>query len=147
MHRNIANVLHPGDLSSSAVVEFAVRHLRVKHIVVCGHTSCGGVAAALGNKQLGILDPWLLPLRRLREQNLHALQGSKDAALTLAELNVLEGVRTLKEKSVVLEAIEERGLEVHGLVYDVASGLLRELETSEDHEAIKARLTSFKTEP
>lgn len=145
VHRNIANVLHPSDLSSGAVIEYAVRHLKVKHVVVCGHTSCGGVAAALGNKELGILDPWLMPLRRLREQNLAMLQTSENAALKLVELNVLDGVKTLKEKSVVIEAMDQRGLQVHGVVYDVGSGLLRELETGERQEAIQARLTAFKT--
>ncbi|KAF9887980.1 hypothetical protein FE257_009369 [Aspergillus nanangensis] len=148
VHRNIANVLHAGDLSSGAVVEYAVRHLLVNHIVLCGHTSCGGVAAAMGNKQLGILDPWLMPLRQIREQNLALLQSlsPEKAMLKLVELNVQEGVKMLKQKNVVLEAIHERGLQVHALIYDVGSGVLRELHTDETEEAIKARLTSFKTD-
>ncbi|EAW10562.1 carbonic anhydrase [Aspergillus clavatus NRRL 1] len=147
-HRNIANVIHPADLSSGAVIEYAVRHLQVKHIVICGHTKCGGVAAALGNKGLGILDPWLLPLRQLREQHhteLETLPGD-EATVKLAELNVREGLKTLKQKSVVLEAIQERGLQVHGMIYDVGSGVLRELDSSEPEDAIKARYASFKTE-
>ncbi|KAH8428209.1 carbonic anhydrase [Aspergillus melleus] len=148
VHRNIANVLHAGDLSSSAVIEYAVRHLRVKHVVLCGHTGCGGVAAAMGNKQLGILDPWLLPLRQIRQQNLSTLQSltPDQAMLKLVELNVEEGVKLLKQKSVVLDAIHERGLQVHGLIFDVASGVLRQLDTNDTEEAIKARLVSFKTE-
>ena len=148
VHRNIANILHAADLSSSAVIEFAVRHLRVKHVVLSGHTSCGGVAAALGNKNLGVLDPWLLPLRQIREQNLGLLQSLSpdEANLKLAELNVHEGVKTLKQKSVVLEAIQERGLQVHGLIYDVGSGVLRPLDTNESEETLKARLVSYKTE-
>ncbi|PYH97313.1 carbonic anhydrase [Aspergillus ellipticus CBS 707.79] len=148
VHRNIANILHAGDLSSSAVIEYAVKYLQVKHIVLSGHTSCGGVAAALGNKQLGILDPWLLPLRQLREQNLALLNSlpPDQANLKLVELNVLEGVKLLKQKSVVLDAIHDRGLQIHGLIYDVGSGVLRQLDTDESEEAIKARLTSFKTD-
>lgn len=148
VHRNIANVMHPGDLNAAAVIEYAVAHLKVKHIVLCGHTSCGGVQAALANKKLGLIDTWLLPLRRLREQNLELLQSlpPKEAALKLVEMNVLQGVRTLKENSVVLDAIEERGLKLHGLVYDVGSGTLRELETSEPEEVVKARRAAFKTE-
>lgn len=147
-HRNIANVIHPADLSSGAVIEFAVRHLRVKHVVICGHTKCGGVAAALGNKGLGILDPWLIPLRQLREQHLAELQSlSRDEAVVrLAELNVKEGLKALTQKSVVLEAMQERGLQVHGLIYDVGSGFLRQLDAAEPEEALKARLTSFKTD-
>ncbi|KAL2823939.1 carbonic anhydrase [Aspergillus cavernicola] len=146
VHRNIANVLHPADLSSSAVIEYSVRHLGVKHVVVCGHTKCGGVAAAMGNKQLGILDPWLLPLRQLREDNLEALQSlpADKAATRLTELNVIAGVKTLKQQSVVLEAMQ-KGLKVHGLVYDVGSGVLQELDTSESDEVVKKRFASFKT--
>ncbi|KGO51559.1 Carbonic anhydrase [Penicillium expansum] len=148
VHRNIANVLHPGDLSSTAVIEYAVQYLRVNHVVVCGHTSCGGVAAAMGNKNLGILDPWLFPLRQLRERNLKLLQSmpSDEAASKLAELNVREGLNIVKQKSVVLNAIRERGLEVHGLIYDVGSGVLSELDTQDSEEVIRARLTAFHTE-
>ncbi|KAJ5949051.1 hypothetical protein N7454_000635 [Penicillium verhagenii] len=145
VHRNIANILHPGDLSSGAVIEYAVQHLRVNHVVVCGHTACGGVAAAMGNKQLGILDPWLLPLRQVRNRNLALLQSLSDeeAALKLVELNVREGLDVVKQKGAVLNAIEERGLQVHGLIYDVASGVLRELDTQDSEEVIKSRLTAF----
>lgn len=148
VHRNIANILHPADLSSSAVIEYAVDHLKVKHIVLCGHTSCGGVAAALGNKQLGILDPWLLPLRQIREEHLNVLRSlsPQEQGLKLSEWNVLAGVKILKQKSVVLEAIQERGLKIHGVIYDVASGMLSELETGEPEEVNKARLASFKLE-
>lgn len=147
-HRNIANILHAADLSSAAVIEFAVRHLRVQQVVLSGHTSCGGVAAALGNKNLGILDPWLLPLRQIREQNLGLLQSLSpdEANLKLVELNVLEGVKALKQKSVVLEAIQERGLQVHGVVYDVGSGVVRELDTKESEVVNKGRDVSYKTE-
>ncbi|PWY84816.1 carbonic anhydrase [Aspergillus heteromorphus CBS 117.55] len=148
VHRNIANIIHATDLSSSAVIEYAVRHLRVKHVVLCGHTSCGGIAAALGNKPLGILDLWLLPLRQIRSQHLKELQGLKteEASLRLVELNIQEGVRLLKQKDVILEAIETRGLQIHALIYDVACGVLRELASDEPEEAIKARLASFKLE-
>lgn len=149
VHRNIANIMHPSDLNSGAVIEYAVEHLKVKHIVLCGHTSCGGVAAALANQKLGLIDAWLLPLRKLREQNVELLQSlsPKEASLKLSELNVYYGVRTLKENHVVLDAIQERGLKIHGLVYDVGSGTLRELDTSEPEPVIKARLAAYKTVP
>ncbi|CAG7997189.1 unnamed protein product [Penicillium salamii] len=148
VHRNIANVMHPGDLSSSAVIEYAVQYLRVSHVVVCGHTACGGVAAAMGNKNLGILDPWLLPLRQLRERNLELLSNMTpdEAAMKLAELNVREGLNVVKQKGVVLNAIQERGLQLHGLIYDVGSGVLSELDTQDSEEVIRARLTAFQTE-
>ncbi|OJD14466.1 hypothetical protein AJ78_05201 [Emergomyces pasteurianus Ep9510] len=147
VHRNIANVIHYNDMSSASVIEYAVVYLQVKHIVLCGHTSCGGIAAALANKRLGLLDTWLMPLRHLREQNLFLLSGldSQEAAQKLAEINVRQGLRTLKENSVVLDAIEERGLTLHGVMYDVGSGILRELDTDESKDVIHARATSFKT--
>ena len=69
VHRNIANVLTATDMSSRSVIAYAVEHVKVSHVVVCGHTSCGGVAAALGNDRLGLLDVWLHPLRKLRAEN------------------------------------------------------------------------------
>ncbi|KAL4882041.1 carbonic anhydrase [Aspergillus karnatakaensis] len=147
VHRNIANILHPADLSSSAVIEYSVRHLGVKHVVVCGHTKCGGIAAAMGNTQLGILDPWLSPLRQLKEDHADCLQNLSDerAALKLVELNVLAGVRMLKQKSVVVEAMQH-GLKVHGLIYDVGSGVLQEVDTREADEVVsRKRFTSLRT--
>ena len=145
VHRNIANILHPADISSAAVIEYAVVHLHVKHVVLCGHSSCGGVAGALANKPLGILDPWLVPLRQIRQQNLSLLESlsPEDKAQKLSELNVLAGVKTLKEKSAVIDAIQHRGLQIHGLMYDVASGTLRELDTRESEDIVKARIASF----
>ncbi|OKL59825.1 hypothetical protein UA08_04721 [Talaromyces atroroseus] len=147
VHRNIANIVHEADLSSSCVIDFAVGVLKVNHIVLCGHTACGGVNAALGNSKLGILDTWLLPLRKLRQENLEALQALEPAhaIVKLAELNVLDGISKLKEKGVVIDAIEQRGLKVHGVIYDVASGLLRDVGGGEESQgAVKARLAAFK---
>ena len=131
MHRNIANVVSPTDISVSAVVEYAVKHLKVSHIVLCGHTSCGGANAALGDSQVGgVLDTWLTPLKAVRKANLAELDAIKDAgkrAVKLAELNVEKGVETLLSMFVVEEAIKERGLKVHGVVYDIACGKIRDL--------------------
>ncbi|KAI9811210.1 MAG: hypothetical protein M1827_005542 [Pycnora praestabilis] len=147
VHRNIANILHYSDLNSQSVIEYAVVHLKVKHIIVCGHTSCGGVNAALANGKLGILDAWLLPLRSLRHKHSKQLSSlpQKEAALKLVELNVLQGVQTLKENGSVIDAIRERGLAVHGLVYDVGSGELKELDDEEDDRVAEARTAAFQT--
>ncbi|EEH40697.2 carbonic anhydrase [Paracoccidioides lutzii Pb01] len=147
VHRNIANVIHYNDMSSACVIEYAVVYLKVKHIVLCGHTSCGGIAAALANKRLGLLDSWLMPLRRLREQNLYLLNdlNTSEAAEKLAEINVRQGLRTLKENSGVLDAIQERGLKLHGVLYDVGSGILRELDVEESVDVVHSRITAFKT--
>ncbi|KAL4999682.1 carbonic anhydrase [Aspergillus recurvatus] len=147
VHRNIANILQLSDLNSTAVIEFAVRHLGVKHVVVCGHTKCGGVSAVMENKKLDVLDSWLLPLRKLRDDNADSLKSlpADEALLKLVELNVLAGVKTVKQKGVVVEAMQ-KGLKVHGLVYDVGSGVLQELDTSASDMAVKRRLTLFKRE-
>jgi carbonic anhydrase len=131
VHRNIANIISPTDINSSAVIEYAVVHLKVKHIVLCGHTSCGGAAAALGDARVGgVLDTWLTPLKVVRKDNKVELEGITDAgkrAVRLAELNVIKGVETLMSNYVVDEAIRERGLEVHGVLYDISCGKIRDL--------------------
>jgi len=131
VHRNIANIVSPTDINSEAVIEYAVVHLKVKHIVLCGHTSCGGVGAALGDARVGgVLDTWLTPLKALRKKNqeeLNAIEDSGERAIRLAELNVAVGVDTLLSNYVVEEAVKERGLQVHGVVYDIACGKLRDL--------------------
>ena len=101
----------------------------------------------MGNKKLGLIDAWLLPLRSLRSQHYDALAGLSPEERTqkLVEENVLAGVRTLKQNSSVIEAIKERGLKVHGLVYDISCGQLKELETSEDEGVEKSRFDAFFT--
>ena len=119
----------------------------MSHIVVCGHTSCGGCAAALGNKKLGVIDTWLSPLRRLRgelskgwdEEGL----GEGERAARLVEANVREGVRTVRENGEVVKGMRERGVEVHGVVFDVGTGELRELDCGEGEEVGKSREGAF----
>lgn len=147
VHRNIANVLPPTDLSSQSVIMYGVGHLKVQHVVVCGHTSCGGVAAALGNARLGVIDAWLAPIRKLREAHKARWdeEGLSDAdkARRLVEANVRQGVQTIKENPEVIDAMQERGLQVHGLVYDVACGELKELEIKENEQEGKKRKEAF----
>lgn len=147
-HRNIANIINPTDLSLLSVVEFAVKHIKVKHVVVCGHTSCGGVAATLANNKLGVLDLWLQPMRALREQHadeLAKLEGS-DKSTYMAKLNVKAGVENLKRMSTVIDAMKERGLKVHGVIYDLATGLLDEVDCSEDDGVGEKRVAAFLTQ-
>lgn len=146
-HRNIANIVSPTDLSLLSVVEFAVRHLKVKHVVLCGHTGCGGVAATLANGKLGILDVWLQPMRAIREQHaeeLEKLEGAEKSTY-MAKLNVQGGVEVLRRMPAVLEAIKERGLEVHGLIFNLATGLLEDLKCGEDEAVEKKRVAAFET--
>lgn len=130
-----------------SVVEFAVAHIKVKHIVVCGHTSCGGVNATLGNSKLGVLDVWLHPMRTLREKHADELAKLEAPEKTthLAKLNVNAGVETLKRIPTVIDAMAERGLQVHGVIYDLSTGLLDDLEIDEDEGAGKKRIAAFET--
>ncbi|KAI0022802.1 carbonic anhydrase [Xylariomycetidae sp. FL0641] len=131
VHRNIANIISPTDVNTAAVIEYAVAHLKVKHVVLCGHSGCGGAAAALGNARLGgVLDTWLVPLKAVRaahEQELMAIRDDKERAVRIAELNVQQGVDVLMANANIQEAIEERGLQVHGTLFDLASGRVRDL--------------------
>lgn len=149
VHRNIANALPATDLNSQSVIAYAVAHLKVKHIVVCGHTSCGGVNAALANDRLGLIDAWLMPLRRLRAELVGGWEreglSAGERAVRLVEANVREGVRGLRENAEVIDGVRERGVQVHGLVYDVGSGLLRELEIEEGKGEEEKREEAFGT--
>jgi carbonic anhydrase len=145
-HRNIANIVAPTDLSLLSVIEFSVAHLKVKHIVVCGHTSCGGVAGCLANSKLGgPLDIWLQPLRALREKHAKDLQSMEGADKTtfMSKANVQQGVDVLRRIPTVIDAARERGLQVHGVIYDLASGVLEEVECSEDDDLASLREATF----
>lgn len=146
-HRNIANIINPTDISLLSVVEFAVAHIKVKHVVVCGHTSCGGVNATLSNNKLGVLDLWLQPMRALREKHadeLAKLEGT-DKTTYMAKLNVEAGVENLRRIPTVIDAMRDRGLQVHGVIYDLATGLLDEVDTSENDETGQKRVSAFET--
>jgi len=132
VHRNIANIISPTDINSMSVIEYAVVNLKVKHIVLCGHTCCGGANAALGDVRVGgVIDTWITPLKILRKTNGAELKSITDdgkRAARLAELNVEMGVSNLLSNYVVEEAIKERGLTVHGVLYDVACGKIKDLK-------------------
>jgi carbonic anhydrase len=131
VHRNIANIISPTDINTSAVIEYAVVHLKVKHVVLCGHSACGGAAAALGDARVGgVLDTWLTPLKALRNANqdeLNAIRDDKARAVRLAELNVEAGVKVLMANLNIQEAIRDRGLQVHGTLFDIGTGRIRDL--------------------
>ena len=134
VHRNVANIVEPGDTNCMAVVQYAVEVLDIRRIIVCGHYGCGGVRAVLDETQavlLGHLERWLAPLKHLANVSAAELSGLEtiDArAARLCEINVIEQVRRL-EASDVLRNIRLRGLDIalHGLIYNLADGLLREL--------------------
>jgi carbonic anhydrase len=131
VHRNIANIVHANDFSVGSVIDYAVDHLKVKHIVICGHTKCGGAAASLGDADLGDnLNSWLKPLRELRKKHqaeLDQISSADDKAVKLAELNVKNGLEILRQKPTISRAIESRGLGLQGLIYDIGAGELKVL--------------------
>lgn len=139
-HRNIANIVNANDISSQGVIQFAIDVLKVKKIIVCGHTDCGGIWASLSSKRIGgVLDLWLNPVRHVRAQNLAYLsEFNKDPKLKakkLAELNVISSVTALKRHPSATTAIKTGQIEVWGMMYDVSTGLLSEVEIPDDiHE-------------
>jgi carbonic anhydrase len=132
VHRNIANLVPNNDSSSASVIEYGVRYLKVKHIVVCGHYFCGGVKAAMESKDLGVLNPWLRNIRdvyRLHKIELNAITDETEKYKRLVELNVVEQCRNVLKMAVVQKAYNENNYpEVHGWVFDVATGKLIDLE-------------------
>lgn len=132
VHRNVANIISLTDINSQAVIEYAVVYLKVSHIIVCGHSACGGCGAALSEARVGgVIDAWIAPLKALRkthEEELKSIKDDKARAIKLAELNVKSGVDALLSTYFIEEAIRERGLKVHGCVYDVACGKITNLK-------------------
>jgi carbonic anhydrase len=131
IHRNIANVVSNVDLNVMSVINYAVSHLKVNHVVVCGHYYCGGVKAAMGSQDLGILNPWLRNIRdvyRLHRHELDAISNEEKRYERLVELNVQEQCINVIKTSEVQKAYNERGLKVHGWVFDVHTGRLIDLD-------------------
>lgn len=130
VHRNIANMVINIDLYTMSVVEYAVEHLKVNHLVVCGHYACGGVKAAMQSADLGLLNPWLRCIRdvyRLHKEELNAIDDDEKKYDRLVELNVQEQCVNLIKTAVVQKAYRQRDLTVHGWVFDVHSGKLIDL--------------------
>lgn len=136
VHRNIANLVAPGDANGLAVLQYAVDVLQVGHVIVCGHYRCGGVAAAFGPPVPEPLEGWIAPLRRLRRARAAELDRLPDREAQwrrLCECNVAAQVRTLAALPTVVEAWERgQALVLHGWIYDLQDGLLRDLGVSVD---------------
>jgi len=132
VHRNIANLVVNTDINAQSVIEYAVGHLEVKHIIVCGHYGCGGVAAAMQPADLGLLNGWLREIRdvyRLYQEELDAIEDTDARYRRLIELNVREQCVNVIKTAVVQKKYLRTGHPiVHGWVYDISNGLLRDLE-------------------
>lgn len=135
VHRNIANLVVHTDMNLLSVLQYAVEVLGVKDILVVGHYGCGGVAAAAGSKQYGLIDNWLTNIRdviRLNEEEYSAIENEEQRLRRLVELNVMAQVQNLAKTSIIQNAMRaENPPRLHGLVYDLADGRLKDLGVSE----------------
>lgn len=131
VHRNIANLVNNSDLNVMTVINYAVVHLGVKHIIVCGHYNCGGVKAAMTPKDLGILNPWLRNIRdvyRLHHDELANIQDEHERYNRLVELNVQEQATNVIKTAAVQKSFVKSGYPiVHGWVFDLHTGILKDL--------------------
>lgn len=132
MHRNIANVVVHTDLNCLSVIQYAVEILKVKHIIVCGHYGCGGVRAALENQEHGLIDNWLRHIKDVIRFNMEKFSGIEHAMKLdlLCELNVIEQVHNIANTTIVQNAWKQgRDISVHGWIYSVDNGILKDLNT------------------
>ena len=133
--RNIANMVVHTDLNVMSVLQYAVEVLKVKHIIVCGHYGCGGVLAAMGKKNYGLVNKWLLNIKDVafkHKPELSLIEDLNQRADRLVELNVAQQVYNLTKTSIVQQAWKERHLNIHGWVYDIKTGRIKDLEVLKD---------------
>ncbi|HSQ47798.1 MAG TPA: carbonic anhydrase [Lutibacter sp.] len=131
VHRNIANMVPNTDLNVMSVINYAVTHLKVKHLVICGHYYCGGVKAAMQSEDLGLLNPWLRNIRdvyRLHKSELNLIDCEDEKYNRLVELNVQEQCVNVLKTADVQKALLEKRITVHGWVWDIQSGKLIDLK-------------------
>lgn len=131
VHRNVANLVLPGDLNCMSVLEYAVEILNIQHIIVCGHYGCGGVKAAMSNQSHGIIDGWLHNIKNVyhkHRETLNLVGDEEERMNRLCELNVIEQVANVSQTPIVQKAWG-RGtpLTVHGVVYSLKDGILKDL--------------------
>lgn len=132
VHRNVANIVYPADLNCMSVLQFAVAALKVKHVIVCGHYGCGGVRAILEQTQSGLVEHWLAPVRdlfRAHKAELLSLPSDEARVDRVCELNVRAQVQALCHSPIVTSAWESgQRLSIHGWIYSLADGRLRDLQ-------------------
>jgi carbonic anhydrase len=129
VHRNIANMVVHTDVNLLSVLEYAVRFLKVKHVIVCGHYGCGGVKASMAQHNLGIINKWIMHIKdvqRIHAEELQAITDDDARTNRLVELNVIEQVTNLAKTSVIQKAWKDReGPHLHGWVYGLENGLIK----------------------
>lgn len=135
VHRNIANLVVHTDMNLLSVLEYALVHLGVKHVIVCGHYGCGGVRAAMSNNLHGFVDNWLRNIKDVYHKHaaeLNAINDEDKRADRLTELNVIEQVRNLAKTTIVQQEWKKREVHLHGWVYGINSGLVTDLSVIHD---------------
>ena len=134
VHRNIANMVVHSDMNMLSVLDYAVNVLEVKHVIVTGHYGCGGVLAAMSNQQFGLIDNWLRHIKdvyRLHASKLDIIKDEKERADKFVEYNVVENVYNLCKTSIVQNAwAKGRELGVHGWVYSIETGIIKDMKVS-----------------
>ncbi len=134
VHRNVANLAPPSDINFLSVLAFAVNALEVKHVIVCGHYGCGGIKAAFRDERNGIVDHWLEPVRasyRRHRQQIDAIGGEAYRIDALCEFNVRDRVKDVASTTIVRDAWKKgQSLAIHGWIYSLADGLIRDLEAT-----------------
>ncbi len=132
VHRNVANVVVHTDMNLLTVLEYAVTVLKVEHVIVCGHYGCGGVLAAMGQEHYGVIDNWLRHIKdvyRMHKDELDDISNSEERGRRFVELNVIEQVLNVCKTSTIQRAWEETQLpHVHGWVYDLSNGKIKDLD-------------------
>jgi carbonic anhydrase len=148
VHRNIANMVIHTDMNMLSVLDYAVNVLKVKHVIVTGHYGCGGVVAAMSNKQFGLIDNWLSHIKdiyRLHADELNAITDEQQKTDRLVEYNVIENVNNLCKTSIVQNAWKNgQQLSVHGWVYSLATGKITDLKVSRDNNTALEEVFRFK---
>ncbi len=134
VHRNIANLVVHTDMNMLSVLDYAVNVLKVKHVIVCGHYSCGGVQAAMTNNSYGVIDNWIRHIKdvyRFHSEELDNIKDEKDRLSRFVELNVVEQVYDLAKTSIIQQAWRNgQKIEIHGWVYSLANGIIKDLNVS-----------------
>ena len=144
VHRNIANMVVHSDMNMLSVLDYAVNVLKVRHVIVCGHYGCGGVKAAMGNDQNGLVDNWLRHIKdvyRLHARELDEIQDEEKRFKRFTELNVIEQVFDLSKTSIIQNSWRERRTPIiHGWIYDIRTGIIKDLEVSFDSQESLPRI-------
>ncbi len=149
VHRNIANMVIHTDMNMLSVLDYAVGVLKVKHVIVCGHYGCGGVLAAMSNKQYGLIDNWLRHIKdvyRTYAFELDLMEDEKEKGKRLVELNVIENVYNLCKTSTLQNAWQQgQELSVHGWAYSLETGIIKDLKVSFNSDEKLGNVFKFNT--